>query len=126
MILGSVNESREAIVLIAVLDKDQKYQMLKAVIDTGYTGCLILPMSLIASMGLTCYAQQEGLLGDGSIHLFNVYESSVIRDGQVRVIEINDSEADPLIGMGLLEGYELRIEAIPGGNVTIQALFSRN
>jgi clan AA aspartic protease len=126
MILGSVNESREAIVQLAVLDKDQKYQMVKAVVDTGYTGCLILPRSLIVSMGLTCYAQQEGLLGDGSIHLFNVYESSVIWDGQVRMIEINDSEADPLIGMGLLEGYELRIEAIPGGTVTIQALFSRN
>jgi clan AA aspartic protease len=126
MILGNVNESREAIVQLAVLDKDQKYQMVKAVVDTGYTGCLILPMPLIASMGLTCYAQQEGLLGDGSIHLFNVYESCVIWDGQVRTIEINDSEADPLIGMGLLEGYELRIEAIPGGTVTIQTLFGRN
>jgi clan AA aspartic protease len=126
MILGNVNDSREAIVQLAVLGENQKYQMVKAVVDTGYTGCLILPATLIASLGLICYAQQEGILGDGSIHLFNVYESSVIWDGQVRTIEINDSDAAPLIGMGLLEGYELRVEAIPGGNVTIQALFSSN
>ena len=42
--------------------------------------------------------------------------------GAVRTIEINDSDATPLIGMGLLEGYELRIEAISGETVTIQSL----
>jgi predicted aspartyl protease len=52
MILGNVNDSREAIVQLAVLGQDQKYQMVKAVVDTGYTGCLILPMAVIASMGL--------------------------------------------------------------------------
>ena len=51
-----------------------------------------------------------------------VYEASVIWDGQVRTIEINESEADPLVGMGLLEGYELKIQAVAGGSVTITAL----
>ncbi len=54
--------------------------------------------------------------------MFNVYEASVIWDGQVRTIEINESETDPLVGMGLLEGYELTIQGIAGGLVTIKAL----
>jgi clan AA aspartic protease len=122
MIIGKVNQNREAIVQLAVLGESKQRQGIKAIIDTGYTGCLTLPSTVITSLGLTWYMQQEGLLGDGSICMFNVYEASVIWDGQVKEIEINDSEADPLVGMGLLEGYELKIQAVAGGSVTITAL----
>ena len=66
--------------------------------------------------------QEEGFLGDGSICMFNVFEASVIWDGQIRAIEVNDSETDPLVGMALLEGYELNVQGTPGGMVTIKAL----
>ncbi len=66
--------------------------------------------------------QQEGILGDGSLCMFNVYEASVIWDGQTRMIEVNESESEPLIGMGLLDGYELKIQAVTGGLVSITAL----
>jgi hypothetical protein len=46
----------------------------------------------------------------------------VIWDGQYREIYINESETLPLIGMQLLRGYDLRIQAIEGGLVTIEAL----
>jgi clan AA aspartic protease len=126
MILGNVNASREAIVQIVILGDGQRLHSLKAVIDTGYTGSLTLPPDVIADLGLLCIAQQEGVLGNGEVHLFDVYEGAVIWDGQVSTIEINESRSDPLIGMGLLEGYELRIESIAGGAVRIQALFSQN
>jgi len=32
------------------------------------------------------------------------------------------SDADPLVGMGLLYGFKLQIEAIEGGRVTIEEL----
>jgi Fe2+ transport system protein FeoA len=54
--------------------------------------------------------------------MFNVYEASVIWDGQVKIIEINESETDPLVGMGLIDGYELNIQGIADGLVTIKAL----
>jgi predicted aspartyl protease len=66
--------------------------------------------------------QEEAILGDGSLYMFNVYEASVIWDGQVKVIEINESETDPLVGMGLIEGYELNIQGTVGGSVIIKAL----
>ncbi|WP_446866529.1 clan AA aspartic protease [Phormidesmis sp. 146-12] len=120
--IGSVNANREAIVQLAVLGKDQQRQGIRAVIDTGYTGFLTLPSIVITTLGMTWYMQQEGILGDGSLCMFNVYEASVIWDGQVRTIEINESETEPLVGIGLLEGYELKIQSIAGGLVTITAL----
>jgi len=122
MILGSVNANREAIVQLAVLGENQQNQGIKAIIDTGYTGFLTLPSAVITTLGLTWYMQQEGILGDGSLCMFNVYEALVIWDGQVRSVEINESAADPLVGMGLLEGYELKIQGVAGGLVTITVL----
>jgi clan AA aspartic protease len=124
MISGYVNTDREAIIQLVVLGENKQNKGIKAVIDTGYTGFLTLPSATITTLGLTWYMQQEGILGDGSLCMFNVYEASVIWDGEVRSIEINESEADPLIGMGLLEGYELKIQGIPGGLVTITSLMS--
>jgi clan AA aspartic protease len=122
MILGNVNANREAIIQLAVLGENKQKQAIRAVIDTGYTGFLTLPSSVITNLGLTWYMQQEGILGDGSLCMFNVYEASVIWDGQIRSVEINESEADPLVGMGLLEGFELKIQGVAGGLVTITAL----
>jgi clan AA aspartic protease len=122
MILGNVNTNREAIIQLAVLGENKQKQGIRAVIDTGYTGYLTLPSAVITTLGLTWYMQQEGILGDGSLCMFNVYEASLIWDGQIRSVEINESEADPLVGMGLLEGFELKIQAVADGLVTITAL----
>jgi hypothetical protein len=48
--------------------------------------------------------------------------TSVIWDGQIQIIDVAASEADPLVGMSLLYGFKLQIEAIEGGTVTIEAL----
>lgn len=122
MILGYVNANREAIVQLAVLNEKRSTKMIKAVVDTGYTGFLTLPSTFISELGLTWYMQQQGLLGDGSLCMFNVYESFVIWDGNVQSVEVNESEADPLIGMGLLEGYELTLQAVANGQVSITKL----
>jgi clan AA aspartic protease len=122
MIVGHVNSRREAIIQLAVLGESNQPQGIKAIIDTGYTGFLTLPSAIITTLELTWFMQEEGFLGDGSLCMFNVFEAAVIWDGQVKPIEINESETDPLVGMGLLEGYELNIQGFAGGVVTIKAL----
>jgi predicted aspartyl protease len=54
--------------------------------------------------------------------MFEMYAGSVIWDGQVRRVEVNASETESLIGMGLLEEYKLEIEGRCGGIVKITAL----
>ena len=118
MILGFVH-NREAIVQLAVMGDQQKKQGIRAIIDTGFTGSLTLPPIVIADLELVWFTQQEGFLGDGSRKTFDVYRGAVIWDGQLRVIEINASDTAPLVGMALLEGFELRVQAYEGGSVAI-------
>ena len=122
MMMGSVNSRREAIIQFVLLGENHQRQAIKAVIDTGYSGFLTLPSAIITRLGLTWYMQEEGILGDGSLCMFNVFEATVIWDGQIKSIEINESETDPLVGMGLLDGYELNIQGFAGGLVTIKPL----
>jgi clan AA aspartic protease len=118
MIFGFVH-NREAIVQLALIGDQQKRQGIRAIIDTGFTGSLTLPVAMIEDLALTWFTQQEGFLGDGSRRTFDVYRGTVIWDGQLRVIEINASDTAPLVGMALLEGFELRVQAYEGGTVAI-------
>lgn len=122
MILGRVNSDREAIVQIVVLNNRKQTDSIKGVVDTGYTGDLILPMAVVEQLGLAIQGIQRGVLGDGSSRVFEVYSGLVIWDGSIRKVEINASETGVLIGMGLLENHKLEVVAKPGGKVRITSL----
>jgi clan AA aspartic protease len=122
MILGIVNAYREATIHLLVPDANGQEHGIEAVIDTGFTGFLMLPPALITALGLTWRGYASAVLGDGSLQQFDVYAATVIWDGQARMVEIDAADTDPLVGMGLLYGHEIRIQAIDGGVVTIEAL----
>lgn len=121
MMQGVVNQSCEAILPI-VVKNNATTQLVDAVIDTGFSGFLTLPSHIITALGLTWKGRDAATLGDGSSCIFDVYIAIVIWDGEYRTIDINESETVPLIGMKLLRGYDLRIQAIEGGFVEIKAL----
>ena len=73
-------------------------------------------------MSLPWVGVERGTLGNGSETTFKVYAAKVIWDGKYQNIPINEAETDPLVGMGLLYGYDLRIQAVEDGTVTIKAL----
>jgi clan AA aspartic protease len=121
MMQGRVNQRCEATLSIAVKNGETT-QMVDAVIDTGFSGFLTLPSDTISTLGFSWEGRDVATLGDGTFCTFEVYIGLVIWDGQYREIYINESETVPLIGMQLLRGYDLRIQAIEGGLVTIEAL----
>jgi clan AA aspartic protease len=122
MITGVVNVSGEAIIRIVVGNSSKQRVVVDAIIDTGYTGFLTLPASTIAELNLPWRGSEEGILGDGSTQMFDVYSATVIWDGALRTIKINESNTNSLMGVGLLYGYEVCIKTINGGMVTIKAL----
>ena len=122
MMQGFVNQHCEAIIKVAVGYGSQRKQMVDAVIDTGFTGFLSLLQSIITFLGLPWYFRDVGTLGDGSEVIFEMYKATVIWDGQERIIDVAASEADPLVGMGLLYGFKLQIEAVESGVVAIEAI----
>jgi clan AA aspartic protease len=124
MMQGIVDQNCEATIRLVVGNANSQRQMVDAVIDTGFTGFLTLPLSVLANLNLRAYRREEGVLGDGSTCIFDVYRGLVIWDGELRRVDINESETEPLVGMSLLYGYRIQIDAIEGGMVTIQALSS--
>ncbi|MCA2628388.1 MAG: clan AA aspartic protease [Microcystis sp.] len=124
MMQGIVDQNCEATIRLVVGNLDSQRQMIDAVIDTGFTGFLTLPSSVLADLNLRAYRREEGILGNGSTCIFDVYRGLVIWDGELRRIDINESDTEPLVGMGLLYGYRMQLDVIEGGTVTIQALSS--
>jgi clan AA aspartic protease len=119
MMIGIVNAAREATLRLSVSGPSGQSHDIEAVIDTGFSGSLTLPPSLISALGLPWLCRQQGLLADGSIHIFDVYVATVLWDGQPRQVEVESVDAAPLLGMDLLQGCELRVHVIPGGSVAI-------
>ena len=109
MITGSVNAYCEAIIRLRIYDLQGQSQEIEVVVDTGFNGALTLPLNVIEALRLPFRRSGRALLADGSESLFDIYEAIVDWDGQRRRISVDAADTDPLLGMALLEGYELRI-----------------
>jgi clan AA aspartic protease len=121
MMQGYVNENYEAIISVAVKN-GSSFKAIDAVIDTGFTGFLSLPTAIIMELELQWSYRDRATLGDGSETIFDVYNAEILWNGQLREIEVDSAETEPLLGMGLLKGYRLQVDTIEGGLVTIQTL----
>src|SRR5262249_55012964 len=123
MITGIV-KADEARIRLTVRGPHGAEQVIDAVVDTGYTAWLTLPPDLIVALGLQWRSVDRATLADGSVWLFDVFEAKAIWDGRVRKILVDEADADPLIGMRLLRGFELKIQVRSRGKVTIKRLSS--
>ncbi len=57
-------------------------------------------------------------LADGSRILLDVYRAVVLWDGSERDIDVLAMGSEPLIGMSLLDGSDVRLQVTDGGLVT--------
>ncbi len=121
MMQGYVNTGYEAVISL-VIKHNNKLKSINAVIDTGFTGFLSLPQSIIDELELPWSYSDFATLGDGSETLFDVHDATIICDGQFRAIEINSADTDPLLGMKMLRGFRLQVDTVQGGVVTIESL----
>jgi clan AA aspartic protease len=122
MIYGVVNLRREATLPLVVGNSSGQREVVDTVIDTGFDGFLSLPSEVINRLGLSWTISNSATLGDGSQTVFDFYTGTVIWDGQYRQVDIAESETEPLLGMAMLYGYRLQVDAIEGGTVKIEAL----
>jgi clan AA aspartic protease len=121
MITGIVNADYEAVVRLQIHGPTRYEYEVDAVIDTGFNGFLTLPPTLITALGLTRRSRGRALLANGSEELFDIYGVTVLWDGQQRYVEADAVDTTPLVGMSLLDGYDLHIQVADGGHVIIQA-----
>ena len=121
MITGVV-KGDEALVPVEIRGRYRQTREIEAVIDTGFTACLTLPPALVTALDLRWHSFGRGTLADGSETLFDIFEVSVVWDGRLRRIRVQVFDAEPLVGMALLRGYELKMHVRSGGTVVIERL----
>jgi len=125
MITGVV-KSDEGRIRLKVKGLRGREQAVDAVIDTGYTASLTLPSAVVAALGLRWRSLDRFTLADGSECIVDVYVAKVDWDGKVRTILVDEADADPLVGMRLLRGHELKMQVRARGKLTIKRLRQTN
>ena len=116
-----VNAAYEPIVSLAVQGPPGPGREIEAVVDTGFNAFLSLPSSLVTELELPFVTSTSAFLADGTQVRFNVYDVTVLWDGQTRHVYVHMSDTTPLVGMRLLDSHSLNLEVESGGRVVIQA-----
>lgn len=120
MIEGVVNASYEAMVTLLLRGPDGDVRDIEAVIDTGYSGFLTLPPRLVAELGLPFVTSAQAILANGSEETFDVHSVTVLWDSRPVVVDAYASDTTPLVGMRLLDQYDLYVQVKHGGRVRIE------
>ena len=119
MIHGAVTAGREPVVRLRVRGPAGAEVDVDLVVDTGYTGALVLPAAVIAALGLPWRSGGATVLADGSTHQTDYYEAE-LEWGSGWVADLAMSVgSEALLGMRLLAGHRLVVEGTPGGAVEI-------
>lgn len=122
MIKGRVDGNQQALVTIDVMDGEGNPQSLEAILDTGFTGYLTLPTGSIRRLGLRSVGQRTFELANGELFAFEAYLASVSWHGSLRDVLVLKSDSSPLLGMTLLWGSRVIVDALMDGEVTIEEL----
>jgi clan AA aspartic protease len=123
MMTGNVNSKLQPTISLSLIAPDGTEFELDALIDTGFSGDITLPIETIRQMGLTFYVQDVHTIGNNQDAAFNVYTGAKVywhqKDVDVLVMEV---EGESYMGMELLEGSSLFVEAKPNGKVRVREL----
>ncbi len=121
MMVGTVELDLDALVAISVRGGGG-VESFEAVVDTGFSKAFSLPPDAIYRLGLKFLYGARAALANGAEVDMDVYEAEVQWHGEWRRVQVDAADTDPLIGMRLIRGNELRIEVTEGGSVTIRPL----
>jgi clan AA aspartic protease len=121
MILGKVNAFKQAVISLEWQGPSGQTATIDAVIDTGYDGYLTVTPDLATRLQLPFRETRTYELGSGDLVDFPIHDATVLWNGQAQNIATLVTAGGVLVGMSLLTGYTLFIDAVDGGEVRIEA-----
>jgi len=92
------------------------------VIDTGFNSFVTLPRALILQVGLLPTGYSQAKSDDEQQVQLPVFEAVVEWDGNPKAVVVLQVEGSPLLGMALLAGFNLNLDVVEGGSVTIRPI----
>ena len=122
---GVVRGGLEVSLALSLVASDGTRVDVDFAVDTGFTEEMTLPPDIIDQLNLPTYRQLTLTMADGTLYDGRTYVGRLSWHGRTRSIEVISVDADPLVGMRLLAGSNLSIDAEPGGTVTITELPAR-
>ena len=122
MIRGTVFPNRQALIAVALLDAAGQFQPGEFILDTGFDGNLSLPRQTLQRLAVIPQGGLPVELADGSRTTVPTWLATVLWDGERRTITVMESEGEPLLGMSLLWGNHIALEAKDFGGVVIERL----
>ncbi len=122
MIKGRVDGNQQALVTIDIIDGEGSIQSIEAILDTGFTGYLTLPTDSIQRLGIPSVGQRTFELANGELFEFEAFLAAVTWHGRLRDVLVLKSDSAPLLGMTLLWGSRVTVDAFFDGEVKIEEL----
>ena len=122
MIIGQVTSEHEAVLTIRLRSLDGAEIEVEVILDTGFTDFLTMPAALIRELSWPRRDSVPIILSDGSPRRVDVHAGHILWNGDWRIIPVQASEGDPLLGMALLHENFVSIEVISGGAVSIESI----
>lgn len=121
MIRGTVNARHEPVLPLRLRGPGGAELEVDALVDTGYSGVLILPPATVSALGLSRQISRTIRLGDGTQRQVEVYTVEIEWNGSWLEVLATELDCAPLIGVELLAGHEMFVEFVPGGVVDVTA-----
>lgn len=119
MLLGHVRDYAAYVLL--TLSGEEGNLTAECVIDTGFEGELALPRTLVAKLErVSGYETRSLALADGSVRELLICYIEIEWDEEPRSVEVLVTEGRPLLGMVLMDGSYIGIDARSGGEAVIE------
>ena len=104
---------------VQVLDHRGTAVPIEAVIDTGFTGYMTLPIDVVHSLRLEQTTDRRMRLADGRVRRLPTYSARVIWHGNPITVSTPAIPGKPLIGMSLLWNSDVAMAVQENGRVVI-------
>jgi predicted aspartyl protease len=119
-ISGEVTSRREIVFPLTLAGPDGTSVDVNSVLDTGFDDFLTLTRELIAALGLEYVGSMPIMLADGQIVTTELYRVKVRWHDGFRTVSAQATDAGLFIGMAMIYGSLVTIEAVDGGAAIIE------
>ena len=117
---GDDGAGLEARIPIGIVNSIGVLQTLEVVVDTGFTGPMSLPESIVLELGLDRRGNRPLTMADGRTELTPTYQAGLLWHGQPIDVLAYMMGDKPMVGVALLSPCHLAIDLWDGGAVVIE------
>lgn len=96
-------------------------ETVSAILDTGFSAYLVLPLSVISRLALPQIDVEEARLANGSVTRCAVHEVTVVWHDEERVVPAHAAEDVALLGVTMLRGSVTTLGFVDTDSVTIES-----